>query len=361
METTEKLYINEVLCYVSKYFHSSTKEQLCKTIERFYITDELIKAKKILYEIYPSLGKFPQRKTSTVRSENSAHSEDIVQAIINLDGEKKECKFGAVNLDRIPRCSPNETELFAVAEKLSVLETKLNMLEFSVCENKNECSQAINDVNNKVENSYSKLENRIDTITKSQSTYADMVKNSNKEDQKMRNNTFNGRVDKIQRRPINTESQNEMNHTVLHATGNSEISRSVSESNHVNIGKSNLSVRKKPKLIIRGSGNNDTLKGAPPPKRDFFVYRVDSNVTSIDLESFLNDNSIKFNNVDKVSKSESKFNSFRLTVPYTEQDKILNDSFWPSGVLVRKFYEKKTAIGNDRNINHNSAINSIPN
>ena len=96
-------------------------------------------AKKVLYEIYSGdLGDFLKRKTSGKRSEQLAHVEDIVDSLILLDN-KEDCisfNFVAHDLNRLPRFNPNETDNFAIAEKLAMLEARLDSIEYIASENK---------------------------------------------------------------------------------------------------------------------------------------------------------------------------------------------------------------------------------
>ena len=59
----EKVFVNELLCYVVQHMHSATRDHLYKTISRFYNLDEIAAAKKALFEMYDTLGDFQQRNT----------------------------------------------------------------------------------------------------------------------------------------------------------------------------------------------------------------------------------------------------------------------------------------------------------
>ena len=124
----KQVVISELLCYAFSNLQRCTGVQIVKAIDRFFNLDEIVCAKKVLYEIYSGdLGDFPKRKTSGNRSEQLAHVEDIVDSLILLDG-KEDCisfNFVAHDLNRLPRFNPNETDNFAIAEKLAMLEARL--------------------------------------------------------------------------------------------------------------------------------------------------------------------------------------------------------------------------------------------
>lgn len=136
----ERAIVNEVLCYVTQYIQSSTKDQVLKVVQGFYNVDEVICAKEMLYRLYEGkLGSYPQRKTSTQRSELFAHTDDIVNFVLQLDSQGVSLNFSAKNLHRIPKWAPNETGNFSIAEKLNQLEGRMQSLEFVVSENKVSC------------------------------------------------------------------------------------------------------------------------------------------------------------------------------------------------------------------------------
>ena len=47
----ETLYINELLCYSTFYFNNSCNDNIIKIINNFYTSDEILEAKKLLWEI----------------------------------------------------------------------------------------------------------------------------------------------------------------------------------------------------------------------------------------------------------------------------------------------------------------------
>ena len=96
--------------------------------------------------------------------------------------------------------------------------------------------------------------------------------------------------------------------------------------------------------VITGSvrqSHNARFKGAPEPSRDLFVYRVHTDTGLNDIRSYLQAASINIRGLDCISNAESKFKSFRLTVSIKDNNTLLNEKFWPSGVRIRRFHIKK--------------------
>ena len=137
----ETVVFNELL-YAVQYMHSCTKEQLIKSIYRYYDLEEVTKAKKILHYMYKDeIGLYQARKTSTNRSELIAHVDDLISGLLYLDENGTEFTFAACNLKRIPTWEPNVIDFVSIAEKMVLLEGRLKSLEFVVSENKVEINK----------------------------------------------------------------------------------------------------------------------------------------------------------------------------------------------------------------------------
>ena len=132
----EPVVISELLCYATFNMKRSTTEQIVKVIYRFYDIDEIIDAKKVLYHKFPQSGDYPTRKTSINRSEQEAHTIDIVESLVELDSQGINVILVAKNLNRVPKCDPHETDHISILEKIRKLEGRLNSAENELSENK---------------------------------------------------------------------------------------------------------------------------------------------------------------------------------------------------------------------------------
>jgi hypothetical protein len=128
-ELYEKLVPNTLLCYVCTHISNSTKNELINTIHNYYTLEELVEAKQILHKIYSGIGAFKIRKDSPNRSEKIAHTDDIVNALYDLDQEGNDFQFVAKNVRRMPQWDPNVSDNFALAERLSNHDGKLMHVE----------------------------------------------------------------------------------------------------------------------------------------------------------------------------------------------------------------------------------------
>ena len=95
--------------------------------------------------------------------------------------------------------------------------------------------------------------------------------------------------------------------------------------------------------IITGNAvaRSGHFKGAPEPGRDLFIYRVDTSTDVSDLRTHLTDYGFHIRKLDCISNPDSKFKSFKLTVPMSEFNDLFDGSLWPFGVRVRKYIPPK--------------------
>ena len=88
---------------------------------------------------------------------------------------------------------------------------------------------------------------------------------------------------------------------------------------------------------IRGTATTDRFRTAPPPVRDFFLYRIDKDVTEKQIKDYLKDKNVQCLAVQKMSSEFAKFSSFKVTVHVTEVGNIMDADTWPEGAMIRKF------------------------
>ena len=112
--------------------------------------------------------------------------------------------------------------------------------------------------------------------------------------------------------------------------------------------------------------NNQSHKllGAPPPKCEVFVSRVKEGTEEC-ISQYLIERRISVLKIDKVSHSESKFKSFKITIYKYDLNTLLDRSFWPLGFKASLWkrlnnYEPrltKTIMNSNRQFN-NARFNS---
>jgi len=92
--------------------------------------------------------------------------------------------------------------------------------------------------------------------------------------------------------------------------------------------------------IVGSNVLNGRFKGGPEPNRHLFIYRVDNICTESDILVHLKDHEISVIDLKCVSHAESKFKSFKLSVPKSEFSSLFAENMWPGGVCIRPFRER---------------------
>ena len=54
----------------------------------------------------------------------------------------------------------------------------------------------------------------------------------------------------------------------------------------------------------------------------------------------MTDMNIEVRNLEQTSKDDSKFMNFKLTVRSSDMNTVMQPDFWPTGVCVRKYYNR---------------------
>ena len=94
--------------------------------------------------------------------------------------------------------------------------------------------------------------------------------------------------------------------------------------------------------VISGSLRNHTsVRGAPEPNRDLLIYRVDTDTKVEDLKTFIAEKGYAVRSLDVMSKPNSKWKSFKLTVPVSQYSSLFDSSLWPEGICVCHFWNRK--------------------
>ena len=99
--------------------------------------------------------------------------------------------------------------------------------------------------------------------------------------------------------------------------------------------------KKRPTVIVGKGSSSASVKGAPEPSRDAFLYRIDKETNSENLVDYLSDKNITVRQVVCMSKQESAFKSFKITVAVSNFSALFDPNLWPEGVRIRKFYKNR--------------------
>ena len=163
VNTEHNLYINELLTYLSCYLHNSTITNIKKNIVSFYSYEDIIDAKKLLWDIgKDSLGSYTERRTTDRRSCSEASLNDIIDAMQKLDMSDNLPNFVAKNVQKVPDRQPEELNLMYILSRINFLENKMSNIDNVLLNNDNvnqeikaninACNVKMNDISYEVNN-----------------------------------------------------------------------------------------------------------------------------------------------------------------------------------------------------------------
>mgnify|MGYP001597326330 CR=1 FL=1 len=135
-----RLVINPVLTYCFHYVKSHDHNAIRDVLINFYCDEAISEAKCLLWESYADhLPPFEKRVNRGLRSIREKESEDILSAVKTLDSKFAADPFPVifvtVNLQLLPPYKPGESESQAIADRLQLLEGKVDKLITRSCTN----------------------------------------------------------------------------------------------------------------------------------------------------------------------------------------------------------------------------------
>lgn len=176
---TRKLVMNEVMTYLSFYRNSGNMAEIKKTLRCFFMPEEVTNAKQMLVNNFEEQLKgsvfVTRRRESSARSQQIAEIDDIVGACDYLDkiDVLKEVQFVACKLDRLPKCGPEELNLYSLGECQISLDNRLTALQQVVSDIDLSCRE--NTDTSKVCQRIDTLASRLDQFDTQISTHLDHV------------------------------------------------------------------------------------------------------------------------------------------------------------------------------------------
>ena len=118
------MLINEVLCWLIYRIQGNAAENCERVLLNFYNEDEIINAKKALWNVAPAdhVGDYHERRLNERRPAIVEHVNGLLKAINDLDAVVLLPDVAAKDLDRIPSTLPEELNMLMMAERLKDLE-----------------------------------------------------------------------------------------------------------------------------------------------------------------------------------------------------------------------------------------------
>ena len=294
------LIINELLCYVDNYRHSSSRVMLRDTVKQYFTHEDVLHAKAKLFAIcvdeIKDLNIPPQRRASPQRSAQEADIEDILSIFEHVDDKRILPTFAAVNLNKIPKFNPEEVDMYSVVQRL-------NKLEHQVKSNSDWISKSTQNAK-----SYSDVLQGQTSGVSAAKPQAESTKipNAMREPSNIRSDDDGFTIPRYLRRKLNKENR-----------GNSSG---------------------QPKVVV-GNATPTGLKGAKSnPYTNVFVYRTEKGTSEDSVKQHMQSKGVIPVEIERKSGSFQRYDSFRVSIRKEDWNTVMQSGFWPEGVRCRYFH-----------------------
>jgi hypothetical protein len=290
-----------------------------KNIIGKFTLEDVLNAKDKLWEIGDSdiLGDKLVRKASTSRSEADAHVSDILQGLSKLD-----------KMDKLPSFAIDFKSLALLPALPHVssdpVDVRLSNIEL-MCKNMQSSIDSLVAVNS--------------SSGEKGMTYANALTSPNKKiiDNQVHTST-------VQKVSSTSHMQMNVNNNSVTKERTSSAITPVVLAPTMPVTASNEYItptyfkRKERKQALLGKGKSvSTLRGAPPPSRDMFVFRVDKMTSVNDLKDYIIGKGCEARDIIIVSHKDSHYKSFKVTVSVTDYNNLMKPEIWPEGIMVRQY------------------------
>ena len=294
-----KLIVNELLCYAFAYANESTIGSLSSCLCEFFKPEEIANARNVLWSECETVLSDNTRKTrrtqAPVDKQSALPFADDIRIWINIMKNTPDAmtvRFCALDIQNMPPCSPEETNLFSIVARVTALEKKMETVVGG--------------------NSPPERSNGPQTIPKT-----------------------NDRQGAGAGVPSTLGSSSNVMETM--SSDQSELWSVVASKKRGNQQKSRLRAVTKTLSVVVGKGSSDTVIKGSKPLKPLFVYGMDSAVSTDALKEFLIKKGIQPKQVWRVSKETWLRASFKVTLEEEDAAKCSCAEFWPEGIRCREW------------------------
>ena len=89
--------------------------------------------------------------------------------------------------------------------------------------------------------------------------------------------------------------------------------------------------KQKRKITFGNNAAAGGLTGAPLPIRRLWVSRIKRGDAQ-QVARYMESKNVEVKEIERVSHTNSRYNSFRITISIADREKVFQESFWPEGV-----------------------------
>ena len=130
--------VSALLTFTVAIYRNSTHDRIVQLLTSQFDIDEMKNAKKILCETVDK--EYRKRKNTDMRSEKMAHALDICEIIRSIDDTNMPMfVMDSISFASLPRITAEDISYVAVADKLTDITAKLNLMNDSISGNTARC------------------------------------------------------------------------------------------------------------------------------------------------------------------------------------------------------------------------------
>ena len=326
-----KIIVNELLCYCVNARETMNRDSIEMVISGYFEINELTLAKEILTsDIYIKniLDKSECRFIVKRKAPNLANkiSKDIIGIFDLIDELNPESMplYVASNIRRIPPLGDQNTNMASIHSAIILLRNNVNLINEAITP----LLISANEVNINKDNDIPNICEHISADISIDHSLPDAIVNNHE--------TYASKV----RKPTADDNFTLVNKNV----------KNVKNVNKVKTTRRNV--------ITIGKGSSEAF-GKPPARRyHLFLSRINIDVTIESIKSYIcKEFEITSDecSVEKIITSRHFVSSFKVSLMIDNVQDMYNCNRWPSGILIKRFYNKinKTNIDNNINVNVN--------
>ena len=323
--SSNKFTINELLAYVNYYRKRCPLDNLKKVVINFNSLEEFSDAKDLLFVLYKDhLGDKPGRRGSANCSVQEADFADILNAFLKLDELNSSIPvFVPINLSRLPCYDPAEVNVFALIDRLAVLEHELTSVKQDVSM-LNSQPPVFAPVKKVESSSFPNLYSGVVALPLvSSSTVSKSVS-------------------------IDTCSRHPQDKLRSLPAANKPVSEGIakkvdaSSSNNFTL-VTNKRQQRRVRPTVVGTNKDAEFRGCRP-RVDLFVSRIPIEYGVEHLRKLITGIGIEVLALVKVSHVDALAASFKLSIYRDDEEKTLDPGSWPEFVAVRLYIQRRRNV-----------------
>lgn len=350
---------SELLCYAIQYAESSSPDRLIGVLCSSFSVNEIKEARDLLWKSFAShLDKNPRRSgrkgTGTMNAETEA--EDIVKfGVVPLANKKvfdrSSVQFCAVDLHKIPKYNPEETNVHSMITNISELQGKIRTMEKIVNQNtcrieELHCSSRSHPAASAMSHAPSSTSSAFPPlVTQSISSWKNSTFPSVSEAPTVVPAKSTPYLPQHPELMVYTKPHNRSQNltptrpTNGYGSSDGQASNRNDKWQQVRRQRKNA-IQEKAKLVntIVGKRNATSLTGAVTTKT-IFISNVDRNWSDGDITNEMKSHKVDPVLVKCVSHKEAHTKSFKVVIREDDQGTVICPEFWPERVRCREWIQ----------------------